>query len=131
MLQEYIYLHVGKLLIIGSPTNNTIISSCVLPFLSYTVVFISESCSMLALRCLALLFTPIKVKKLPESIRYVLKIVPVSEFGAYTPQTCLYPPPTPLHVIQCWDACLSKNIFCSVGHLLLRLLRKIITNLIL
>ena len=33
---------------------------------------------MMALRCLALLFAPIKTKKLDDDVPYILKIIPVS-----------------------------------------------------
>lgn len=51
-------------------------------FVSFIIItgqrFLTERCSLLALRCLGLLFTPLKIKKLQESIPYILKIVPVS-----------------------------------------------------
>ena len=56
---------------------------------------------MLALRCLALLFTPIKAKKLPESIPYIMKIVPVSVIWsmiALYSTHLLYPLPKALSV---------------------------------
>ena len=34
--------------------------------------------TLLALRCLALLFAPMKTKKLEENIPYIMKVVPVS-----------------------------------------------------
>ena len=42
------------------------------------LLFFTEKCAMLTLRCLALLFASLKTKKLDESIPYIIKIVPVS-----------------------------------------------------
>lgn len=45
----------------------------------YITVFITDACVHMGLRCLTLLFAPMKTKKLEtSSIPYILKIVPVS-----------------------------------------------------
>ena len=37
-----------------------------------------DDCAMMGLRCLALLFVPIKCKRMEDSIPYIAKVVPVS-----------------------------------------------------
>ena len=43
-------------------------------------------CALMALRCLVLLFAPMKTKKLETNIPYIFKIVPVS---VYTVHACI------------------------------------------
>ena len=40
--------------------------------------FVISQCAMMALRCLALLFTKLKKLDHPDNIPYILKVVPVS-----------------------------------------------------
>ena len=56
----------------------------IIKFYSYNISFyFSDRRALMALRCLALLFAPMKTKKLEESIPYILKIVPVSTNSIY------------------------------------------------
>lgn len=44
----------------------------------FTYIFAADHTALMALRCLRILFAPIKTKKLGEIILFILKVVPVS-----------------------------------------------------
>lgn len=54
-----------------------------LDYLARLYVHFIGHCALMALRCLALLFAPMKQKKLETNIPYILKIVPVSVYAFY------------------------------------------------
>ena len=40
--------------------------------------FLTDKCALMALRCMAIMFTPMELKKMGDSIPFVLQVVPVS-----------------------------------------------------
>ena len=57
------------------PRVCTLVLFCIARFM---ITFVIDQLAMMAIRCLAILFGPIKTKKLEENVPYILKIVPVS-----------------------------------------------------
>ena len=80
-------------------------------------------CALMALRCLALLFAPMKTKKLETNIPYILKILPVSVHVSYSFYVCLcglYDGILGMgfsFFLDCYKRCLSSNHRCLSSNL--------------
>ena len=55
------------------------------------LAFPTDKCALMALRCMAIMFTPTKTKKMGDNIPYIMQVVPVSKYDIGTTPLKFWP----------------------------------------